>query len=395
MTIRSLFLLAGLFYAWPFSLSLAAPYVPPSDATVLERLPFKPNDPVARAMSQLRAELRRNPDNVEVAVRLAQRYYDLVGEEGDPRYLGYAQAALAPWWDMPAPPVEVQVIRANLLQFRHDFAGALADLSKVIERVPAHPQARSVRATIHIVQGRYAQAREDCNALRGSASDLIALGCSAMVDGLTGKAAAAYEQLKLAAERQPQAPAEEKLWVWLRLAEMSQRMGKPVIAQEHFRQAMGLGITNTFLYAAYTDFLLDQGRPAEVVALLKNSVRSDVLLLRLLFAEKALQLPVAKEHEAILAARYAAAQLRGDTVHQQEEARFALHIQNDPQKALQLAQENWKVQLEPRDARIFLEAALAAKNPAAGLPVLKWMADSQIEDVVLAKLAQQFKGVSK
>ncbi len=25
--------------------------------------------------------------------------------QGDPRYVGYAQAALKPWWDLPEPPV--------------------------------------------------------------------------------------------------------------------------------------------------------------------------------------------------------------------------------------------------------------------------------------------------
>ena len=63
---------------------------------------------------------------------------------------------------------------------------------------------------------------------------------------------------------------------------------------------------------------------------------------------------------AITFTNKAAAEMRGDTVHQQEEARFALHIKNDAKNALRLAGENWKVQREPRDAQIFLEAALAA-----------------------------------
>jgi hypothetical protein len=113
------------------------------------------------------------------------------------------------------------------------------------------------------------------------------------------------------------------------------------------------------------------------------------------FAEHALNMPEAKESEASLAARYAAAQLRGDTVHQQEEARFALVIQRNPQKALKLAQENWKVQLEPRDARIFLEAALAVNDANAAQPVLQWLNDSHIEDRYLTGLAQQLTGGRK
>src|SRR6476661_4229262 len=129
----------------------AAPYIPTNDGQVLERLPFKPNDPVARELGQLRSELQRNPRNLDVAVRLARRYYGLVGQEGDPRYLGYAQAALDPWWNIPTPPTDVLILRASLAQFRHDFAGALTDLGLVIDREPANAEARTLRALIHIV----------------------------------------------------------------------------------------------------------------------------------------------------------------------------------------------------------------------------------------------------
>ena len=36
--------------------------------------------------------------DADTALRLARRYYAEPAAEGDPRYLGYAQAALGPWW---------------------------------------------------------------------------------------------------------------------------------------------------------------------------------------------------------------------------------------------------------------------------------------------------------
>lgn len=395
MSLRPYYLLAWFCLSFSANLVTAAPYLPGSDAQVLERLPFKANDPTAREIVQLRAELQRNPRNLDAAVRLARRYYGLVAAEGDPRYLGYAQAALGPWWDMPVPPIEVQMLRASLSQFRHDFADALVDLGKILERDPRHFQARALRATIHIVQARYPQARTDCQALRGVASDLIATGCEAMIDGLTGNAVNAYQSLNEALKNHSEAAPEEKLWVLIRLAEISQRLGRTEVAESHFKKALSLGITDTFLLAAYADFLLDQKRPMEVVAILKDRTPSDALLLRLVLAEFTLNASNAKEREATLAARFDAAKLRNDTVHQQEEARFELHVKHDPKEALMLAQENWKVQLEPRDARIFLEAALALKNPQAAQPVLRWLEDSHIEDSYLIGLAQQLKAVRK
>ena len=373
----------------------AAPYIPTSDDQVLERLPLRPNDPVAREMLQLRKQLRADPRNVGIATALARRYYEMVAEEGDPRYLGYAQAALAPWWELPEPPVEVQVLRAGLAQFSHNFSGALADLSSVLARDPRNAQARALRATIHIVQARYAEASADCAALREVTSELIAIGCSAMVDGLTGQVDAARQRLADALARHADAPAPEKLWVLIRLAEMAQRQERALQAEAYFRQAVSLGITDTFLLAAYADFLLDHKRYGEVVAMLKDKTPSDGLLLRLVLAETEMKLPAAKDRAATLAARYHAAQLRGDTVHQQEEARFRLEVYGDATNALALAQENWKVQKEPRDARILLESALAAKAPAAAAPVMQWLVRSRIEDKRLLDLAARLREVRK
>lgn len=379
---------------WPMA-TVASPYIPASDATVLERLPFRPNDPIAKELAQLRASLKREPRNLETAVALATRYYGMVSEEGDPRYLGYAQSALAPWWDMPVPPIEVQVLRASLRQFRHDFAGAVSDLTQVIERDPKHSQALILRAIIHIVQARYAPAKADCQSLRQAGDALIGTGCEAMVDGLTGQAAQAYATLSEALAREPGAAPSRRLWVQIRLAELAQYFGRTAVAESHFKQALTLGINDTFLLAAYADLLLEQKRPADVVTLLKDKSRSDVLLLRLMFAERELKLPTAREREAVLAARYAAARMRGETVHQQEEARFALHVESDPQKALMLARENWKVQREPRDAQIFLEAAVSAKDRVAAEPVLQWLDESGIEDAYLIGLGKQLKGERK
>ena len=191
----------------------------------------------------------------------------MVAEEGDPRYLGYAQAALAPWWDLPEPPVEVQVLRAGLAQFSHNFSGALTDLSSVLARAPRNAQARALRATIYIVQARYAEARADCAALRDVTSELIATACSAHgADGLTGKLDAADQRLADALASHPDASPPEKLWVLIRLAEIAQRQERALQAESYFRQAVGLGITDTFLLAAYADYLLDhKARYGEVV----------------------------------------------------------------------------------------------------------------------------------
>jgi hypothetical protein len=198
--------------------------------------------------------------------------------------------------------------------------------------------------------------------------------------------------LRSALQQAAAAPPPERLWALTRLAEIEERRGDHAAAEAAFRQALDLGLTDGYLLAAYSDFLLDRGRPREVLALLKDKTRSDLLLLRLALASKALDDPALKAWEGDLAARFDAARLRGDTVHQKEEARFALGVQGQAARALALAQENFAVQREPADARTLLEAALAAGQPAAAAPALKWMADSGVESVVLRALANKLKG---
>lgn len=370
----------------------AAPYTPASDAEVLEVLPARAADPRMREMRDLRVALARNPTDAGTALRLARRYYAEVAAEGDPRYIGYAQAALAPWWKQPDPPVDVRVMRAVLLQFSHQFDAALADLSAATEQDPQQGEAWAWQAAIHMVQADYAAARRACEHVAPLATPLIGTACHASIDAITGRAAEAVAALQRALADNPDATPEEQLWALTRLAETQDRLGRPAEAEAAYRRALALQITDGYLLAAYADFLLDQKRPAEVLVLLKDKTRSDLLLLRLALAAKALNDPLRKTWEDDLAARFGAARLRGDATHQKEESRFALGVQGDAARALKLAQENYAVQREPADARALLEAALAANDAGAAEPVLQWMARSHIESVALQSLADRLKG---
>src|SRR5262249_27001929 len=154
----------------PPSLALPAqtpPSVPKDDSVVLEHLPVRPSDPVARELRELRAGLAANPRDRAIAVRLAERYFALANSEGDPRYVGYAEAALKPWWDLATPPLDALVMRAVLKQYSHDFPGAMVDLVAATREDPQNARAWSWRAAIDMVQANYDQARKDCAALKG------------------------------------------------------------------------------------------------------------------------------------------------------------------------------------------------------------------------------------
>lgn len=368
----------------------AEPFVPTDDAEVLERLPA-PRDADARELRRLRAELNEDPSDLGLALRLARRYIGVSRAESDPRYQGYAQAALSPWWDLRDPPADVLVLRATLRQGRHDFDGALADLSAVLAAEPRNAQAWLTRAVILQVQGRYTEAVASCARLSRLASPLVAAACAADAAGRNGHAAESYELLREALDDAPDADAGVRLWALTILAEIAERRGDHRAAEEHFRQALALGLRDGYLLGAYADFLLDRGRAAEVRDLLADEVRADGLLLRLALAEQRLDDPDLPEHVAMLRARFDASRMRGDALHRREEARFALRLLDQPERALRLAEENWRVQREPWDARLVLEAALAAGAPSAAAPVVDWLREARLEDARIGSLIRRLE----
>lgn len=373
--------------------ALAAPFTPTADSQVLATVPARATDPRSREIAALRRAWQAAPQDEAAALALARRCFDEAGATGDPRYAGCAEAALKPWWALPAPPPEVRVMRAVLAQYEHRFDDALADLDGALQAEPGNTAGWAWRTAILLVRARYAEARPACERLAALASALVGAACRAQIDGLTGSAAAAAASLRAALAPGPGTAIDpaERLWALTRLAEIEERRGQVAAAEAAFEEALALGLPDIYLRAAHADFLLDQKRPAEVVQRLQDSRAADVLLLRLAIAAKATAHAQAATWRDELGARFAAAAQRGDNTHRKEESRFVLALQGDAARALALAQQNWAEQREAADARLLLEAALAARTPAAAQPVLDWMAASKIESGVLSDLAVRLK----
>ncbi|MQA22671.1 tetratricopeptide repeat protein [Rugamonas rivuli] len=370
----------------------AAPYIPASGAQVIETLPRR-GDPVQQELRRMRSELNARPNDLTLATTLATRYITLARSETDPRYLGYAQAALTPWWWLTSPPAPVRLLRATLLQSTHQFEPAMADLKAVLAADPANAQAWLTQATVQTVQGDYAGATASCAHLSTMSIELITITCIANVGTMTGRSLKSEQLLDLTLERSSNAPAGLQVWALTLLAEMAQRRGAADIAEARYKRGQALNPRDSYLLGAYADFLLEQRRAGEVVALLKDQTRIDALLLRraLALQQQGNARKALAEDVKELAARFDAAAQRGDTVHQREQARFELMLRHDPAGALALARKNWAVQKEPADIRIYLESAAQARDAGAAKPVLDWIALHHTEDVAATRLVRQLQ----
>jgi tetratricopeptide (TPR) repeat protein len=371
----------------------AEPFVPKSESEVLEHLP-KLEDYSTRELRHLRNRLAEDPNNLKLAVSLAARYLDIGRAEGDPRYSGYAQAALAPWLNQLNPSSQVLLYRALIRQRSHRFDDALEDLARVLQLQPRNARVWLTQAVILEVRGDYAGALDSCLMVSRLSHSLTGTTCMANVASLSGQAQKSYRVLSQALHDGYSVNPTERLWALTVLAEIAVRLGQDHGAERHFREALDLGIRDVYLLGAFADFLLDQARYEEARDLLDGDTRADALLLRLALTEQPLNSTSKQERMQQIRARFAAERTRGEELHLREEARFTLHLLNQPVQALRIALKNWDLQREPADSRVVLEAALAAGDFEAATPVLKWLDETGIEDVRLTTLSRQF-GITK
>jgi tetratricopeptide (TPR) repeat protein len=391
-SVRFLLVVLTALLGWP-CIPFAAPHTPFADSVVVEQLPLRAQDPASRELNRLRSKWRQDPQNPALAAELARAYFEQAVSEGDPRYLGYAQAALKPWWSATEPPPVVRLVRGMVLQFSHRFPEAIKDLTEVSRLEPNNAVAWSWLAAIYLVTADYAKAREACNRLTPLAAELAVVGCQTYVDSLTGRAKVGLERLSTSLRQQPRADPALRLWALTRMAEISERLGEYRLAEQHFRAALALDVRDTYLLAAYSDYLLDQGRPAEVLTLLKDFARADTLLLRLALAARDTGSPDAAKYQQEMRERFDAARRQGDALHEKEESRFARSLLKENQRALALAESNYRIQREAADARALLEASIACRSPQSAEPVLQWMAQNRVESTVLQSLAQQVRAI--
>lgn len=382
------FLALWLLITSPALADNRAPYVPTSPDLVLEHVPSS-TDPRVRHFDQLQSELRRNPKDMQRALKLADAYIDYARSTGDARYLGRALAVIEPWMQNKSVPVPVLLTHATILQSRHFFADARRELAAILARDPGNMQAWLTLATVALVQGDYATANNSCVHLATISGNFMGMLCTAQLRSIDGHARQAYALLGFIEDPGSEAPATIKAYIEGLMADTAMHLGKPVEAETHFKAALQWTPGDNFLLADYADFLLDQNRPHDVIALVKDYTQSDTSFLRLVMAEAALHSPHTQADIAQMQARFAAMEQRGSHVFQREQAIFELHLKHDPARALSLAQENWSVQRAPQDMRIFMESALAAGKPATAKPVLDLIQQSHLQDPRVDRLVEQ------
>ena len=343
----------------------AAPILPTSDDAVIEVLPALTLSRIEER--QLRRQLALQPHDAPLALAAAERYLAQARTAGDPRFAGMALAAISAWTDPATMPGEILLMRATLEQYLHEFDASAASLQLLLarprQRVAA--QAWLTLATVRRVQGRYADSDAACHELARFSAALHANACLAENAALRGEFNHARNLFNglLSASR---GAATTQAWLATSLAELEQRAGNNDAAERAFRSALALD-ADPYTTLSYADFLIAQRRPAQALALLNAQTRTDAVLLRLAIAGTQAHAASAAADVAEMRARIALANERPNAkiFHGREQAMFALAIEGDAVKALDLARGNLAAQREPLDLLVFAQAAQASGRPEA------------------------------
>lgn len=377
-------------------------YTPPSDDEILERLPagLKAGD-----LRRQRRELAEDPVNLRDSIELARSYLGSARSEGDPRFVGFAQAVLGPWWDSVSPPAPVLLLRARVRRWSWEFDRSLADLEAALSAEPTLREAAVDRFEVLLSRGDVRAAHSSWETLAGSAPDPLSRAILGLrIRRFGNEAGAAYEdlvrELKSAhssngAAAQARAQLHDASFL---LADVACQLGKREQAEAHFKAAAATGWHDVFRVAAHADFLLDQNEPGAVVALLGAESMPDLLAVRWCEAVGRLETRDAELESARstwtnrLSQRLLARRARGDASVTGDELRFHLAVTRDAARALIAAREVWSVRREIDDARRVLEAAVRTGDKDCARPVVDWIQRHDLRDRRLAVLSAAVGG---
>lgn len=338
---------------------------------------------------------RRDPQDIQVAIRYARTAFQVGLNDGDLRWFGAAKAAMLPWWNAATLPADGHFVRGLVRQGFHDFAGGLADFNAAIALDGQRSAFWSWRFVVRLLVSDMAAARGDCDTMRQRFGAGEGQACAAVLMYRTDRAAEGAALLEQAIKRTEFQDSGSQDWLRFHLGEAWRAAGQPARALAVWEPHLAQQPRAHAVRLALVELLNEQRRYADAKRLAvgpnPKATPSDALLVQQLLASQGLNDGDTARLAALVNQRMGSQAERGDELIERPRMIYLIRHGHDVAAGLALAVANWKTQNEPPDAVLLAEAALKLKQPKAAEPVLDWMARTGYTEPALAALAQQLK----
>ncbi len=392
LTLRSLgtvLLILALLDSGEAGADSARGYVPQSDDEVVAVLPEAVVALANQSRRRFAVDNASTPDGTVSADERALLWqkilavYNLAVGEGSPRAYGKALALVESWPGSDPLPVAVRLVKADILQHNHRFDAALEELQEILAVDPGNPRALQMQPQVSLVAGHLDLVADHCRQLARVGYAILALNCQAQLDGLTGNAHRALQQVEaaLAAGRLPRALSFE---LHVTAADIARRLNASPVAIGHYRDALRLNPDSRYVAISYAARLIERGQAADAARFLQtrrdldNSLELEILRVRALLDSG--QPQQVRPALAVLERKIQALAQRGADQPHKLIALYALELADDPQLAHDAALANWMVQKDPSDTLLLARSAAASGHHGSLARLAGWRTRTGLQD---------------
>ncbi len=338
---------------------------------------------------------RAQPQDLIAALPYARAVLTLDLNEGDLRWFGSAKAAMAPWWKKPDLPAEGYFLRGLVKQGFHDFNAGLQDINRAIELEPGRAEFWSWRFALHLLLADMVAVQQDVDQidrLVGKAEADIYRG---IIWYRTGQSAKAVQILRRAIQSPNYQDATSQDWLAFHLGEAYRVDGQSSQAIAVWGQRLKSSSQSHLLRLSLADLHNQQADFLQAKKVAMNQIdtqsMTDALLMQALIASRGLK----DADETLLAnqmeARVKVQAMRQESLIERPKLIYQISYGVDVAAGLALSIENWKLQKEPPDAILFVQAALALGQAQSALPVVTWADQTGYTEPQLKLLLKQLK----
>jgi hypothetical protein len=328
---------------------------------------------------------RKQPQDIQAATAYARAVFILGLDEGDLRWYGSAKAALMPWWQESQLPAETLFIRGLVKQGFHEFHEGLHDIDLAIAQNPRKAEYWSWRFALNLLLSDFKSAEKDCAQIEIFAGRLEALQHRAVLHYRSGRADLAL-QILTQLQQSSEFSKHDSEWFQFQLGEAYRVAGQYRMALSIWRQQLATMPQSHLIRLSLAELLNKQSLFSEAQKITDIENASDALLMQALLAARGLKDRKEQKLSKLIESRLATQSLRNESLIERPKLIYLIDYGIDPKAGLQLSIENWKIQQEPRDAVLFVKAALQAQQPQAAEPVVSWVQQTNYADPELAGL---------